>query len=179
MTSLHFNPIDVPASIAFCEISQDSFLRLFSSSRIIINVINYFTKTICFLLVCYIWKHKIIWIEWLICVSIQNNQIQFSSVQFSHSVVSNSLWPPWTTECQASLSITNSRSPPKPMSIELMMPSNHLILCRPLLLPSIFPSIRVFSNESALRIRWPKYWSFSFNVSPSNEHSNQITHAVY
>ena len=65
----------------------------------------------------------------------------------------------------------NSRSPPKPMSIELVMPSNHLILCRPLLLlPSIFPMIRVFSNESALCIRWPKYWSFSFNISPSNEH---------
>ena len=73
--------------------------------------------------------------------------------------------------CQASLSITNSRSPPKPMSIEWVMPSNLPILCRPLLLlPSIFPSIRVLSNESALCIRWPKYWSFSFNISPSNEH---------
>ena len=72
---------------------------------------------------------------------------------------------------QASLSITSSRSPPKPMSIESVMPSNHLILCRPLLLlPSIFLSIRVFSNESALHIRRPKYWSFSFNINPSNEH---------
>ena len=78
--------------------------------------------------------------------------------------------------CQASLSITNCWSPPKPMSIELVMPSNHLILCRPLLLlPPIFPSIRVFSNESVLRIRWPKYWSFSFNISPSNEHSGLIS----
>ena len=78
---------------------------------------------------------------------------------------------PWTTARQASLSITNSRSPPKLMSIELVMLSNHLILCRPLLLlPSIFPSVRVFSNESALHIRWPKYWSFSFSNSPSNEH---------
>jgi len=77
--------------------------------------------------------------------------------------------------CQASLSITNSRSLPKPMSIELVMPSNHLILCHPLLPPSIFPSIRVFSNESALRIRWPKYWSFSFNISPSNEHPGLIS----
>ena len=77
----------------------------------------------------------------------------------------------WTPARQASLSITNSRSSPKLMSIESVMPSNHLILCcRPLLLPSIFPSIRVFSNESALRLRWPKYWSFSFNISPSNEH---------
>ena len=76
---------------------------------------------------------------------------------------------PWTAARQASLSITSSQSPPKLMSIELVMPSNHLILCRPLLLlPSIFPSIRVFSNESALRIRWPKYWSFSFNISPSS-----------
>ena len=81
-----------------------------------------------------------------------------------------------TAACQASLSITSSRSPPKPMSIESVMPSNHLILCHPLLLPpSIFPSIRVFSNESVLCIRWPKYWSFSFNISPSNEHSGLIT----
>ena len=77
---------------------------------------------------------------------------------------------------QASLSITNSRSSLKLMSIESVMPSNHLILCHPLLLlPSIFPSIRVFSNESALRIRWPKYWSFSFNISPSNEHPGLIS----
>ena len=74
------------------------------------------------------------------------------------------------------MSITNSWSPPKPMSIELMMPSNHLILCRPLLLlPSIFPSIRVCSNESILRMRWPKYWSFSFNISPSNVYSGLIS----
>ena len=82
---------------------------------------------------------------------------------------------PWTTACQATLSITNSRSSPKPMSIESVMPSNHPILCRPLLLlPSIFPSIRVFSNESTLCMRWPKYWSFSFNISPSNEHPGLI-----
>ena len=82
----------------------------------------------------------------------------------------------WTAARQASLSITNSRSLPKLLSIESVMPSNHLILCRPLLLPpSIFPSIRVFSNESALHIRWPKYWSFSFNISPSNEHSGLIS----
>jgi len=78
----------------------------------------------------------------------------------------------WTAARQASLSITNSRSPPKPMSIKSVMPSNHLILCHPLLLLlPIFPSIRIFSNESALRIRWPKYWSFSFSISPSNEYS--------
>ena len=77
---------------------------------------------------------------------------------------------------QASLSITNSRSSSNPMSIELVMPSNHLILCHPLLLPpSIFPSIRVFSNESALRIRWPKYWSFSFSISSSSEYSGLIS----
>ena len=75
---------------------------------------------------------------------------------------------PWTAACQASLSITNSQNLPKLMSIESVIPSNHLILCRPLLLlPSIFPSIRVFSDKSALRIRWPKYWSFSFSISPS------------
>ena len=73
------------------------------------------------------------------------------------------------------MSITNSQSPPKPMPVELVMPSNNLILCHPLLLlPSIFPSIRVFSNESALHIRWPKYWSFSFNISPINEHPGLI-----
>ena len=82
---------------------------------------------------------------------------------------------PWTAACQASLSITNSRSLPRLMSIELVMPSNHLILCHLLLLPLIFPSITVFSNESALRIRCPKYWSFSFNISPSNEHPGLIS----
>ena len=86
---------------------------------------------------------------------------------------------PWTAARQASLSITNSWSPPKPMSIESVMPSNHLILCRPLLLlPSIFPSIRVFSNESALHIRWPKYWNFSFSISPSNEYSGLISFRI-
>ena len=80
----------------------------------------------------------------------------------------------WTTACQASLSITSSWSSPKPMSIELVMPFNHLIICHPLLLSSIFLSIRVFSNESALCIRWLKYWSFSFNISPSNEYPGLI-----
>ena len=83
---------------------------------------------------------------------------------------------PWTAAHQASLSITNSWNLPKLMSIELVMPSNHLILCHPLLLPpSIFPSNRVFSNESALHIRWPNYWSFSFNISPFNEYSELIS----
>ena len=83
---------------------------------------------------------------------------------------------PWTAARQTSLSITNSWSPLKPMSIESVMPSNHLVLCRPLLLLlSIFPSIRVFSNESALHMRWPKYWSFSFSISPSNEHTGLIS----
>ena len=86
---------------------------------------------------------------------------------------------PWTAAHQASLSITNSRSLLKLMSIESVMTSNHLILCHPLLLPpSIFPSIRIFSNESALHIRWPKYWSFSFNISPSNEYSGLISFRV-
>ena len=97
----------------------------------------------------------------------------FSSVQLLSRV-----WlfvTPWTAARQASLSITNSWSLPKLMPIEWMMPSNHLILCHPLLLPSIFPSIRVFSNESALHIRWPKDWSFSFSISPSNEHPGLIS----
>ena len=98
---------------------------------------------------------------------------KFSSVQllsWSH------LCDPWTTAHQASLSITNSRSPPKLMAIESVMPFSHLILCHPLLLSlSVFPSIRVFSNESALPIRWPKYWSFSFKTSPSNERPGLIS----
>ena len=85
---------------------------------------------------------------------------------------------PWTAAHQASLSITNSRSPLKLMSIEVVMPSNHLILCHPLPLPSIFPSIRVFSNESILCIRWPKYWSFSFSISPFNKYSRLIFHRM-
>ena len=90
--------------------------------------------------------------------------------------MSSSLQPHGTTAQQASLSINNSQSSPKLMSTESMMPSNHLILCRPLLLlPSIFPSIRVFSDESVLHIRWPKYWSSSFNINPSNEHSELIS----
>ena len=100
--------------------------------------------------------------------------VQFSSVQ-SHSCV----WfivTPWTASRKASLSITNSQSLLKLMYIELVLPSNHLILCRPLLLlSSIFPSIKVFSNESVLRIRWPKYWSFSFSISPYNEYSGLIS----
>ena len=97
----------------------------------------------------------------------------FSSVQSLSRV--RLFATPWTARCQASLSITHSQSLLKLMFITLVMPSNHLILCHPLLLlPSIFPSIRVFSNESALHIRWPKYWSFSFNISPSNEHSGLI-----
>ena len=82
---------------------------------------------------------------------------------------------PWTAACQASLSVTNSWSLLKLMSVDSVMPSNHLIFCHPLLLTSIFPSIRVFSNESVLHIRWPKYYSFSFNISPSNEHSGPIS----
>ena len=117
-------------------------------------------------------KQNLIWY----CICFHYWLILFSSVQFS-SVQSLShvrlFVTPWIAAHQASLSITNSQSPPKPVSLELVMPSNHLILCRPLLLlPSIFPSIRVFSDKSALCIRWPKYWSFSFNISPSNEHQD-------
>ena len=96
-------------------------------------------------------------------------------VQFSRSVISNSATP-WTAAHQASLCITNSWSLLRLMSIRQVMPYNHLILCHPLLLsPSIFPSIRVFSNESVLRIRWPKHWSFRFNISSSNEHSGLVS----
>ena len=101
-------------------------------------------------------------------------RVRFSSVQFSRSVMFD-FATPWTAACQASLSITNSQSLPKLMSIKLVMPSSHLILCYPLLLlPLIFPSIRVFFNESALHVRWPKYWSFSFNISPCQELAREI-----
>ena len=113
-------------------------------------------------------KQPLQWLEWLYSLC------KFSSVQSLGWV--QLFVTPWTTAHQVSLSITNSRSPPKPMSIELVMPSSHLILCRPLLLlPSIFPSMRVFSNESALRIKWPKYWSFSFSIIPSEEHPGLIS----
>ena len=112
--------------------------------------------------------------------SLQLHQLEHArppSIQFSRSL--SHVWlfaTPWTAARQASLSITNSQSLLKLMSIESVMPSNHLILCRPLLfLPSIFSSIRVFSNESVLHIRWPKYWSFSFSISPSNEYSGLIS----
>ena len=104
------------------------------------------------------------------------SSVQFSSVPFSHSVMSDS-GTPWTAVYQASLSITNSWSLLKLTSINSVMPSNHLIFCHPLL-PSIFPSIRVFSNESVLCIRWPKYWRFSFNISPSNEYSGLISFRI-
>ena len=106
-------------------------------------------------------------------------RVRFSSVQFSRSVMFD-FATPWTAARQASLSITNSWSLLKLMSIELVMTPNHLILCHPLLLlPSIFPSIRVFSNESVLLIKWPKYWSFSFSISPSNEYSGLISFRIY
>ena len=98
------------------------------------------------------------------------------SVQFSSISRVQLFATPWIAACQASLSINNSRSLPKLVSIESVMPPNHLILCHPLLLqPSISPSIRVFSNELALHMRWPKYWSFSFSISPSNEHPGLIS----
>ena len=100
-------------------------------------------------------------------------RIQFSSVQSLSRV--QFFATPWIPACQASLSITNSRSSLRLTSIESVMPSNHLVLCHPFLLPSIFPSIRVFSNELVLCIRWPKYWSFSSSISPSNEYSGLIS----
>ena len=127
---------------------------------------------------------KIIWILWGLFIprNILNLspffslkvKHQFNSVQFLSHVRLFST--PWIAARQASLSITNSRSSLRPTSIQSLMPSSHLILCHPLfLLPPIPPSIRVFSNESTLRMRWPKYWSFSFNISPSNEHPGLIS----
>ena len=109
-------------------------------------------------------------------VALVEEVVRSDSVQFSCSVMSDPFVTPWTAAHKASLSITNSRSLLKLMSIESVMPSNHLILCHPLLLPpSIFPSIRVFSNESVFHMRWPKYWSFSFSISPSNEYTGLIS----
>ena len=99
-------------------------------------------------------------------LTVSFSSVQFSSVQFSHVRL---FVTPWITACQASLSIANSRSSLRLLSIESVMPSIHLILGRPLLLPSVSPSITVFSNESTLRMRWPKYWSFSFSIIPSKE----------
>ena len=125
-------------------------------SIIVFNIIATFNKR--FFSICHCKK-----VTKKLCACVLNSVQSLSRVQLF--VI------PWTVARQASLSITNSQSPPKPSSIEPVMPSNHLILCCPLLLlPSIFPSIKVFSNESALRIRWAKYWCFSFNISPSNEH---------
>ena len=123
-----------------------------------------------------IWTKGRVWLQLLLAYLAQSQWggSQFSSVQSLGRV--RLFATPWTAAHQASLSIINCRSLPKLMSIESVMPSNHFILCHPLLLlPSIFPSIRVFSNESALRITWPKYWSFSFNISPSNEHPGLIS----
>ena len=115
----------------------------------------------------------------LIVINSIESRVQFSSVtQLCWTLCdpTNHSTPGLPVHHQLPESTPNSQSPPKPMSIEWVMPSNHLILCRLLLLlPSIFPSIRVFSNESALHIRWPKYWSFSFNISPSNEHPGLIS----
>ena len=119
----------------------------------------------------YLWKYNwffiIVYVSWYFTEFIQSVQLLSRVWLFA---------TPWIGACQASLSITNSQSLLKLMSIESMMPSNHLILCRPLLFqPSIFLSIRVFSNESVLHIRWPKYWSFSFSISPSNTYSGLIS----
>ena len=120
---------------------------------------------------CLLWKNKL--------KSESGTQILLTAAYFSSVQLLSCVWlfvTPWTPARQASLSITNSQSSPKPTSVELVMPSNHLILCHPpLLLPSIICSIRVFSNELAFLIRWPKYWSFSFSISPSSEYSGLIS----
>ena len=108
-------------------------------------------------------------------VSLINELVNESAQSLSHTQL---FVTPWTAACQASMSISNSQNLLKPMSIESVMPSNHLILCHPLLLPSIFPSIRVLFNESTLRIRWLKYWSFSFSISPSNGYSGLMSFRI-
>ena len=128
------------------------------------------------LIIAFLQKGKCLLISWLQSPSAVLLE-PFGSVQLLSHV--RLFVTPWTTARQVSLSITNSQSPPKPMSIESVMSSNHLILCCPLLLlPSIFPSIRVFSNKLSLRIRWTKYWSFSFSISPLNEYSGSISFRI-
>ena len=115
-----------------------------------------------------------------VIITDSNNQVVISNISSVHSLSHVRLFvTPWTVARQASLSITNSQSLLKLMSIDSVMPSKHLTLCRPLLLASIFPSIRVFSSESVLHIRWPKYWSFSFSISPSSEYSGLISFRIY
>ena len=114
-----------------------------------------------------------------VTITDSNNQVVISNISSVQSLSHVLLFAtPWPVACQASLSITNSQSLLKLMSIDSVMPSKHLILCRPLLLASIFPSIRVFSSESVLHIRWPKYWSFSFSISPSSEYSGLISFRI-
>ena len=130
----------------------------------------------------FFWNTSLLHGLWLLYIrkSLFQRKIQHtcSYIQFSHSVMSDCLWP-HRPACQDSLSITNSQSLLKLMSIESVLPSNHLILCHPLLLlPSILTSIRVFSNESVLCLRWPKYWSFIFNINPSNEYSELISFRI-
>ena len=126
-------------------------------------------------IILWVWHSELIALESML----HWNMTMFSDPGISSVQSFGHVWlfaTPWTAARQASLSITNSWSLYKLISIELVMPSNHLILCRPLLLPpSTLPSIRVFSNESALPIRWPKYWSFNFNISPPNEYSGMIS----
>ena len=154
--------------------TYDSFILLvlgiFKVFLFLLGLVLVYFLGIC--LVCLIFP--ISWYKVAYFLLSSSLSIQFSSVQLLSHV--RLFATPWTAACQASLSITNSWSSPKPLSTDLVMPSNHLILRRPLLLlPSIFPSIRVFSNESALCIRWPNYWSFSFSISPSNEHPGLIS----
>ena len=119
--------------------------------------------------------HPYIYIYEFLCCTLESNMILWLNSQFSCSVMSDTMW----LYGQASLSITNSWNLLKLMSIESMMPFNHLILCHPLLLlPSVFSSIKVFSKESVLCIRWPEYWSFSFSISPSNEYSGLISFRI-
>ena len=150
----------------FINFSVLSYLIYCSLSTSNIDLCQVYILQVSFLMTCFF--------TLLVMFFDEQTSLSFSSV---HSL--SHVWlfvTPWTAACQASLSITNSWSPPKPMSIESVMPSNHLILCCPLLLlPSIFPSNRVFSNGSALHIRWPKYWRFSFSISPSNEHPGLIS----
>ena len=178
-TDLHSTPLHSFCPVAF---TQSKFSYSITAFLVLEKLI--FKKSdihISFTFSIY-WGERVSALRWLYiqrnspgsCLEL-SNFVQFSSVQLSRSVVSDSETP-WTAARHASLSITNSQSLLKLMSIESVMPFNHLTLCHPLLLPpSILPSIRVFSNESVLRIRQPKYWSFSLSISPSNEYSRLIS----
>ena len=163
------SPVSLPSYLSMCLLSPTAFILRYYVMIYMFNIcLTYFPlDSIKGILLTYSLELYVKTLDFIL-------NDQFSSVRLLSHV--RLFATPWITACHASLSITNFQSSPKLMCIELVMPSSHLILCCPLLLlPQIPPSIRVFSNESTFRMRWPKYWSFSFSISPSNEHPGLVS----